>query len=642
MIKETAKTVSLSVLCVEDSLIDFELIRDRLNMSGYSLNIVRTEKEDELISLLSEKCFDIIIADYNLPGFDAFRVLELCKKHCHLVPFVCVSGYIGEMKAIELLKQGAVDYVLKDRMERLPFVVKRALEEAKHIKVGREMEESLHRSEEKYRTIFENVQDVFYQTDLNGIIREISPSIKYFTDFKSEDLVGKQVHEIYFNPDDRLKLLQVISQNGEVRDYEIRMKTKLGELKFASINARLILNHLGKPDHIDGSLRDITRRKLVEQELVKAKDKAEASDRLKTAFMNNISHEIRTPLNAIQGFAPLIIDPSLNFEEKQELLDILNASTQRLIQTITNYMDISLIASGNMDVAKSEFQLSELLLEVQHQFQRICEEKLLRFNVVVPLHLQTLKIVSDRRLLQKIFGHLMDNAIKFTKFGNITFEVDNRDDFVQFSIRDSGIGIKEEVHARIFKHFVQEDDSSHRSYEGSGLGLSIVEGLVVLLGGTIRFESEKGNGSTFLFTIPLPGKEPQEKTSAEQGILPVVNQRPLLLIVEDDDSSYRLLERLLRSSHTILRAENGPKAVELCRMTPTIQLILMDVKLPGMNGYEATKEIRFTNKKVIVIAQTAHGLSGEKEKAMEAGCNDYISKPINISELKAMISKYLK
>lgn len=630
MMEENAMQVLLNVLSLEDSDLDFEIISEHLIKAGYILNITRAENETDFLSLILSKTFDIILADFKLPQFDAFEALKHSNRHCPDIPFICVSGSIGEMTAIELLKMGAVDYVIKDRLERLPFAVKRALEEAKEKISRRQIEESLRLSEEKYRTIFENVQDVFYQTDLSGIIKEISPSIKHFSDFNATDLIGKPVLEIYYNPDERNKLIQILEEKGEVRDYEIRLKTKVGEIKYASINARLILNSVGMPDHIDGSIRDITERKLAEdalrqseerlrdilfstsdwvwevdekgrytyssqrdidlfdvapneiigktplyfmepdeaervtsilselalnkmpikdfenwnigkngkrmclltngvpildnegqllgyrgldkditdrklaeQELITAKERAEASDRLKTAFMNNISHEIRTPLNGILGFGQIIIDPAFSEVEKEGYYSMLNESCDRLLNTVTNIMDVSLLASGNQKIIKKDVVVCDLVQRVSEKFSISCQQK----NIIISLPETpantNLRIRTDEGLLSKIFYQLIDNAVKFNTHGTITIDCEEYPGGYKFYVKDTGIGISEDYKSRIFGNFEQEDFASTRKYEGTGIGLSIAKRTVELLGGKIGLESEKGKGTTFYFSIPI-------------------------------------------------------------------------------------------------------------------------------------------
>ena len=624
-----SEQTTLKILSLEDSVNDFEMICARLENEGYDLNIVRVDTESEFTRLLKFNRYDIILADYNLPSFDAFDALKIAKEICPDAPFICISGSIGEILAIELLKQGAVDYVLKDRMERLPSAVKRALDEAREKEENNQVKRSLEKSEEKYRTIFENVQDVFYQTDMKGTICEISPSIKHFSDFAAADLLGKPVQELYYNLQDRNDLLEIILEKGEIRDYEVQLKTKQGKIKYASINARLIYDHAGIPDHIDGAIRDITERKLaqeatlqseaelnkaqeigkmgswimdldtfsykwsknmltllgfnsedkdifyedffnqvhpadrylfdlhlekmhenreevsfdfryvrpdgemiwfqdnilpvfrdgklvelhgvnlditekksVEKELIKAKENAEASDRLKTSFLNNISHEIRTPLNGILGFGQILTDEHLTQEEKEKYLNILNISSERLINTVNNFIDSSMLASGSQEVSKREFYINSVLIDVIKSCQPICESKNIDLVLNLPVSENNFSIYSEIGLLSKIFEHLVGNAVKFTKQGTITIGFQIVDDHYCFSIKDTGVGISAEMQQTIFRNFMQEEISNNRGYDGCGLGLSIATGLIELLGGRIWLESEKGKGSTFFFTIP--------------------------------------------------------------------------------------------------------------------------------------------
>ncbi|HEY3371702.1 MAG TPA: PAS domain S-box protein, partial [Prolixibacteraceae bacterium] len=264
------KPALLHILSLEDSVLDFEIIKEQLIKAGYTIKISRVETKDEFINLIRSQTYELILADYNLPQFDAFEALKLCQEYCPDTPFICISGAIGETRLIELLKNGATDYVMKDQLERLPLAIKRALKEAKELKDKKQAEQSLLISEEKYRTIFENVQDVFYQTDLKGIILEISPSIKNFSNLTRNEIIDRSVYELYFNPDEREIFLKQIKEKGEIRDYEIKFKTDQGETRMISINARLIFNSEGQPDHIDGALRDITNQKLAEETIMQS------------------------------------------------------------------------------------------------------------------------------------------------------------------------------------------------------------------------------------------------------------------------------------------------------------------------------------------------------------------------------------
>ncbi len=375
-------------------------------------------------------------------------------------------------------------------------------------------------------------------------------------------------------------------------------------------------------------------------DLILARDKAEASDRLKTAFMNNISHEIRTPLNGILGFAPMVMDPAFSDQDKQEFLDILNFSSRRLMQTVTDYMDISLLASGNIEVNNNEFKPSDVLAEIMKQYQPLCNEKNLSLRVEKPSSFDSWNMYSDKGLLKKVLAHLTDNAIKFTREGTITISISDTPDPLGFSIQDTGLGISEQAIPNIFEHFVQEDISSTRGHEGSGLGLAIVNGLVTLLGGTVQADSVKGQGSTFTLSIPdatSAGKTPADEIPVRSD---TSSHRPMILVAEDEAVGYMFLELTLNTSYEILRAENGEEAVELCRSIPGIQLVLMDVKMPKMNGLIATQEIKKLRKDLPIIVLTAYAETGIREKCFNAGCDEYLAKPIAKDDLFSSLAKF--
>jgi len=235
--------------------------------------------------------------------------------------------------------------------------------------------------------------------------------------------------------------------------------------------------------------------------------------------------------------------------------------------------------------------------------------------------------------------HLLDNAIKFTKSGTITIGSATKSDSAEFFVKDTGIGIKDDSLDSIFKHFVQEDDSSTRAFEGSGLGLAIVKGLVTLLGGTVNVVSVKGIGSTFRFVIPGTVFSKEREQQSDRPVESKTAHRHAILIAEDEDSNYRLMELMLKSSYEIIRAQNGLQAVDICRSREDLKLVLMDMKMPIMSGYEATREIRGFNKDLVIVAQSAYGLLGDRELALEAGCNEYLVKPISKERLLDFVGK---
>jgi len=388
--------------------------------------------------------------------------------------------------------------------------------------------------------------------------------------------------------------------------------------------------------------RDITRLKKNELELIKAKEKAEESNRLKTAFMNNISHEIRTPLNGILGFAPLAIQSDISDEEKQKFLKILNISSDRLMNTITDYMDMSLIVSGGMPVNKKEVDIEALLNTLYFKFDKPFNEKNLQLKLQNPTNRVDFVLITDEELLKKSISHLLYNALKFTKEGTITFGYEIKSNNLEIFVKDTGIGIAPDAKERILQVFMQENVLNTRGHEGSGLGLSIANGLTKLLGGKLRIESEILKGTSVFISLPI---EPNttildNKLATNKNAL---KETAKILIAEDDDVGYLYLETILKNvSAKIMRAVDGKQAIEICKKNSDIDLVLMDIQLPVLNGHEVTRQIRQFNKDVVIIAQTAYGLSGDREKAMEAGCNDYISKPIKKEKLFSLVKNYFK
>lgn len=364
------------------------------------------------------------------------------------------------------------------------------------------------------------------------------------------------------------------------------------------------------------------------KELIVAKEKAEASDRLKTSFINNISHEIRTPLNGILGFGQILADSELSEEEKNEYLEMMNESSSRLINIITNFMDISLLNSGNQKVFKKEININRLLNEVSGNFADVCASKNLKINLEPERTSYNPVITSDRELLHKIFVNLIDNAVKFTLAGTITIGYKLEEQHILFFIKDTGIGISEEDQKVIFDIFHQVDFSNTRGYEGSGLGLAIAKGLVILLEGKIWVESQKGQGSSFFFSIPLKENNQKDliKPANDQ---PHATTRQTILIAEDDDINFHFLSVILKDPLIkIIHAKNGNEAIEICQNHPEIKLVLMDLKMPETDGFEATRQIKTQNKDLPVIAITAYSGNEEKQKALLAGCDDIITKPV--------------
>ena len=379
-------------------------------------------------------------------------------------------------------------------------------------------------------------------------------------------------------------------------------------------------------------------------ELIGAKEKAEESDRLKSAFLANMSHEIRTPMNGILGFADLLKEPELTGEERQEYIGIIEKSGLRMLNIINDLIDISKVESGQMEIFFSEINVNEQIEYIYNFFKPEVQKKGMQLFHQNGLQSGDAVIQTDREKLYAILANLVKNAIKYSDTGSIEFGYSLKDRYLVFFIKDTGIGIPDDKKVAIFDRFIQADITDKRAFQGAGLGLAISKSYVEMLGGSIWVESKEGKGSTFYFTLPY--NTISEEFSPPQKLVslqPIDNsiKKLKILVAEDDESSEKLLSEIIKKyCKEEIRVKSGIDAVETCRSNPDIDLILMDIQLPDMNGYEATREIRKFNKSVLIIAQTAYALTGDRELTLKAGCNDYISKPIDKRLLNEMIQKY--
>jgi PAS domain S-box-containing protein len=516
---------------------------------------------------------------------------------------------------------------------------------ARDITERKRSEQLIRESEEKYRSIFENVQDVYYETSTSGIILEVSPSINILSkgQYQMNDLIGKPMADFYAEPKERQVILSELKSKGAITDFEVTFKNKDGSPVPCSISAKLIFNQNGFPEKTIGSMHDITDRRNVVEALKLAKEKAEASDKLKTSFLNNISHEVRTPLNGILGFAEIMSQPDLSEVDKKDSLLMLNESSDRLLNTITNYMDISLVTSGNLSVYKKDIIPGKILRRIFDNFETKCSNKKLELVLKIPEQTENLTINSDPEIILKIISHLLNNAIKFTEKGSIHFGYQIHESVIEFFVKDTGIGIGKESIEIVFDNFVKEDRGQYRITEGSGLGLSISKGMTESIGGKIHVESVLGEGSCFYVEIPLANNTLITPSGIAGNEVKILNVGKLILVAEDDETNFYYLNALLsrETGATVLHASNGREAIELFEANPGIKLILMDIKMPEIDGFEATRQIRLTGSNVCIIAITAYAMSGDEEKIIAAGCDAYISKPINKKILLKKIAEFV-
>ena len=453
------------------------------------------------------------------------------------------------------------------------------------------------------------------------------------------------------HPDDQdyqLKKEQALAHNGFF-ETELRLRHKTGHYLNLSTRSVTVRSDSGE---ILGALtisRDITRMKQVYEDLIKANIGAEASNRLKSNFLANISHEIRTPLNSVVGFSNLLLSNNLPNEVKEEYIEHINHNSERLLQIIGDIIDLSRLESSQIEITYEEASLSTIVNEIIEEARQIIKrnEKSIILNVKNYFEDIGDLIFTDRIWLKRVLNHLMDNAVKFTLEGSVEFSYLLENQNIVFKIRDTGIGINKENLGHIFEEFRQEFDGHHRPFEGLGIGLTLAKEVIERMGGKIFVESEKGVGSEFSFSIPY---RPAGSTKAKVAIL---NNEHLIknidwsskkcLLVDDNKDVLIYLNRILTDTGVaIITARSGFEALAIIKANPDIDVVLLDMQMPEMNGIEATKEIRKIRKNLPIIAQTAFIFEDDKDIILEAGCDACLIKPIRKEHLLTVMSSFVK
>jgi len=404
-----------------------------------------------------------------------------------------------------------------------------------------------------------------------------------------------------------------------------------------------ILNMINKHLH-----QEIEEKVRVELALKHAKEQAEASNLMKSAYLANMSHEIRTPMNGILGFAQLLKQNHFTEEKRKEFIDIINDNGKLLLNLIDDIIDSAKIEAGQLKINKAWFNIDDLLKRLRNTYlvnKTTRRKEDIDLLLITPPDRSNLLIYSDEKRLEQVLSNLLDNALKFTDEGHIEFGFTCKNNKIILFVKDTGIGMTPDQTRDIFDRYNQGDISPSK-YGGAGLGLTICKGIAELLGGSIGVESVMDKGSSFFFSLPIEISKKQEPNPSSENSGPEMNSwsGKTLLVAEDEDINYALIYELLKETEVnILHAVNGKEAIDMFRNEENrVDLILMDIKMPEMDGYEATRLIRQFNKEVIIIAQTAFALTGDKERALQAGCNDYISKPIDSNLLIEIIQKYFK
>ena len=519
-------------------------------------------------------------------------------------------------------------------------------------------------------TTMENIPAGIVVKDIENDFRYIYRNREsYNRDISSENAIGMNDFD-YYPPEmaqQKRKEDMEIAATGKGMHWIMEGKDKNGNLLILDKQKIMVESEDFSPIIVSIEW-DITQLELMRRELIESKEKAETSDKLKSAFLANMSHEIRTPLNAIVGFSR-IISESDNAEERREYYEIVDANNERLLQLINEILDLSKIESGIVEFTYGPVRLHTLCKEIHDAHVFRCPQGVeLRFDSPD----EALSIHSDKNRIFQVFSNLIGNAFKFTTEGSVSYGYKQEGERVVFYVKDTGLGIEPEKLGRVFQRFAKLNNFA----QGTGLGLSICKTIIERLGGEIAVSSEVGTGTTFTFWLPLenviqdtetgtnshlpgeavgtqpsevlPAKEdtprPKEETTEKEEDLRATaagTEQATILIAEDTDSNFDLLNAILGRKYRLVRARDGMEAVTMYdEVNP--DLILMDIKMPNLDGLEATRIIRQLSAEVPIIAQSAYAYEHDRNAAEEAGCNDFISKPIAQEKLKEKIKKWLK
>jgi PAS domain S-box-containing protein len=512
------------------------------------------------------------------------------------------------------------------------------------------VEKTLIESEKRFRKMFELSPAGIILIDEKGGIIEVNSSFCETLGYSRKELIGKNIR-IFASPQINNEIENNISRilSGITITHEVKNIKKDG----TSCLVELYETMINLPDGTPGILsvsNDVTEKKRFQMELITAKEKAEESDRLKSAFLANMSHELRTPLNAIIGFSGLMVESGPD-QNTTSYSQIILKSGQHLLSLVEDIFDTSMIETGQTKIKLEKVDIVSILKEVKDIIhgERLSENKT---GIELILNLEGVAdrkyLLTDIRKLKQVLLNLLRNALKFTDKGYIEFgfdEINNAgNNFFQFYVKDTGIGIDKKHHDAIFNIFRQIDDTHTRKFGGMGIGLSIAKKTVEIMGGRIWVESEPSKGSVFYFTIPVLPDNNKKEINQEDKVLTKMKDYTgkTILIAEDEQSNFDFLKILFtRMNIRVLWAKDGLEAVSLCETDPSINLVLMDIKMPLFNGYEATKLIKNKRPDLPIVAQTAYAMMSDKLEAEKAGCDGYLSKPIKISQITEVLEKYL-
>ncbi|MEH2281419.1 MAG: response regulator [Nostoc sp.] len=650
----------LRFLLLEDSLLDAELAQAILTEGGIDCELIRVETDADFVAALETEAFDLILADYALPSFDGISALEIARNRTPEVPFIFVSAALGEELAIEALKNGATDYVLKQRLGRLVPSVQRALREAKERRERKQAEESLQKSEARYRRIVDTSYEGIWMIDSEGRTEFVNQRMSQMLGYPAEEILGRSIFDFMDRSDDIAAEEKLEWFKGEGRDLkERRLRCQDGSYIWTLISATAILNEQSDCLGAIAMLTDITDRKRTESERdrllqleQRARAEAEAANRIKDEFLAVLSHELRSPLNPILGWAKLLQSGKFDQPSLNKALKTIERNAKLQAQLIEDLLDVSRILQGKLNLNMIPVDLVSTIEAAMETVHLAAEAKTIAIQTMLDPSVG--KVLGDSARLQQVFWNLLSNAVKFTETGGkVNVRLERIDAEAQITVSDTGKGIHPDFLPYMFDYFRQGDSTTTRRFGGLGLGLAIARHLIEMHGGTVWAESP-GEEQGAIFTVKLPlvkdGATINDDTKTDSATA-VFPSSPLMglqvLIVDDNDDTREFFSFVLEQFGAIVTAvASGDEALQALTLSKP-DILLSDIGMPEMNGYMLMQQVRTLEaelgvKQIPAIALTAYAGEINQQYALKAGFQQHIVKPVAPEELLIAISNLVK
>ncbi|KYG68484.1 hypothetical protein AZI87_04350 [Bdellovibrio bacteriovorus] len=665
----------------DQSLVDILIVDDRidglitleavLDMPG--VNLVKAQSGREALDLLNLYDFGVILLDVQMPELDGFETAALIRKHekYKLTPIIFVTAINKDERYIYRgYEAGAVDYIFKPFEPQILrskvsvfielFKKNRQLQaQAETIRESERRERYLRLTEleneslKRYRNLADAIPHMVWRARGDGTLDYFNKGWSDYTGLSLEKSFGSGWQTAFVGEDltNFLKTWMQAMADGSSFECECRITKHDGEQRWFWVKTVSELNQFGQAQNWLGTCTDIHDRKMAEIRLIQAEKEAKAANLSKTSFLANMSHEIRTPMNAILGFTELMLEPNQTSEDRIDCIHTVQRNASQLLKIIDEILDISKVESGHMTIEHVEVNMSALLEDLKNLLNLQAADKGLNFEINLMNSIPQ-AIYSDPTRLRQILLNLVGNALKFTSHGFVHLDVQWQNDEMRFLISDSGVGIAPEHASKLFQPFVQEDGSTTRKFGGTGLGLALSRQLARAMGGDVKLEeSKQGKGSKFLVTIHAePVNRKSLISNLEFGIqrkrksISEISDGRLkgmkVLLVEDVLDNQALMVHFLNiAGAQVDVANNGQEGIAKA-LKGKYDAVLMDIQMPLMDGYEATRLLRAQNFKAPIIALSAHALREEREKSISAGCTEHLAKPVEFNVLIEHLSKF--